>query len=319
MKECQKSACSFENWYPKLRKWSIRAEFEMVPDDVLEFLRSDGVTVPVEAAIRRKKTSYVDDITFKEWDSEEDGDSDDEMPQPTFPGFSSKLSESLERFGGNVFIKLNWSAPTDAAWIATNSSLKCSNLQDIYLLLKGSNKISTDLDTVSGSSKFFVVLKEWQDIHPGSEFRCFISNKELIAVSQRNSSEFHLHIQQNVCTIVSGINDFYRSNVKNVFPLNNYTLDVIWSPGSIKIVDFNTFGDESVNPGLFSWSELEEMDYIEGVSPEFRYISEDIGIQPVRLSQHFGLPIDLTEISQEKSQSIIDILQAQVDIQRADE
>lgn len=99
MRACEKSACSFENWYPKLRKWSIRAEYEQIPDDVLEYLRSDGVTVPVEAVIRRQKTSYVDDITYKDWGSDDDGDDDeDELPPPSFPAFSAKLSECLERY-----------------------------------------------------------------------------------------------------------------------------------------------------------------------------------------------------------------------------
>ncbi|CAA9993291.1 unnamed protein product [Nesidiocoris tenuis] len=55
------------------------------------------------------------------------------------------------------------------------------------------------------------------------------------------------------------------------------------------------------------------MEYVEGVSPEFRYISEDIGIQPARHAQHFGLPIDLTELSEEKTgiKDSVKIIQAE--------
>ncbi|BES95381.1 Hypothetical protein NTJ_08191 [Nesidiocoris tenuis] len=317
MKIVEKSACSFDQWYPKLKKWSVSAELEPIPDDVLEFLRSDIVTVPVEASVRRKLTSYIDDITYKNWDSDDEGDVDDEISPPSFPAFSARLSECMERLGGGVFVKLNWSAPTDAAWMATNSSLKCTNLQDLYLLLKSSGKISDDLE-IKGQEKYYVVMKKWLDIHPGTEFRCFVSNGELIAISQRNNTEFHEHFQENVCSTVGNIKSFYYTKVKENFDLNCFVMDVIYTENSIKIVDINTF-EESTNPGLFSWSELKDMEYVEGVSPEFRYISEDIGIQPARHAQHFGLPIDLTELSEEKSQSIIELLQAQVLSQRQED
>ena len=52
------------------------------------------------------------------------------------PPVSRDLSGYLSRFGGNVFIKPNWSSPKDATWMVLNRDLKCSSLSQINLLLK---------------------------------------------------------------------------------------------------------------------------------------------------------------------------------------
>ena len=38
--------------------------------------------------------------------------------------------------GGDVFPKLNWSAPRDAAWISFDKTMKCKLVTDVLLLLK---------------------------------------------------------------------------------------------------------------------------------------------------------------------------------------
>uniref|UniRef100_A0A224XSJ0 Putative cell division cycle protein n=1 Tax=Panstrongylus lignarius TaxID=156445 RepID=A0A224XSJ0_9HEMI len=311
MKICEKSACSFPNWYPIFKNVTIPAEYIPIPDEVLQYLKDDGVTIPREALIEKVKSSYIDDITYTDWDSE--GEDDDEVTLPTFPDFSNQLRNIMKKFGGSVFVKLNWSAPTDAAWIATNNCLKCSNLQDIYLLLKSSDKISQDLDAKYNKipSKYFIVLKKWEDIHPGSEFRCFVSDKQLIAITQRDTAEFHRHIIQSKCDIINDINRLFYGKINDKFVLSNYSFDVVWNPLSIKIVDFNVFISPEIDTYLFSSGELQEMQYEEGISPEFRYIGEDVGIQPVNLGRHFGMPKEFSEISADKSRSLIELLQTQ--------
>ena len=51
----------------------------------------------------------------------------------------------VREFGGQMFIKLNWSSPKDATWIMFNNSLRCSSLSQLYLLLKSSDFIVHDL------------------------------------------------------------------------------------------------------------------------------------------------------------------------------
>ena len=74
----------------------------------------------------------------------------------------------------------------DATWVAPTKTLKCTTLEEVYLLLKSSDRISKDLNAVEqwNNNKLkldsYLVLKRWRDINPCTEFRCFVINKELI-------------------------------------------------------------------------------------------------------------------------------------------
>lgn len=69
----------------------------------------------------------------------------------------------------------------DAAWVTPTKNLKCTTLDDVYLLLKSSDKISQDLCTAEKCQVSpCLVLKEWREINPAYEFRCFVINKVLV-------------------------------------------------------------------------------------------------------------------------------------------
>jgi len=312
-----RTACSFDNWYPQFKNDSIPAVVVDLPEDVLQYLKADGVVIPIEALVKKKPSSYVDDITFKDWDS--DGELDDETPPPTFPEFSRNLREIVSKLGGSVFIKLNWSAPFDARWIATNSSLKCTNLQDIYLLLKGSDRIANDLE-VDSKNGHKLVMKSWIDIHPGNEFRCFVKRKQLVAVTQRNNgTEFHQHIHNNKYEIIKEIKEFFNKKVKSKFTLDTYLFDVVWDSNKpLVIMDFGPF-DKSCQTYLFSWRDINEMEYNEELSPEFRYICENPGIQP-KPDLYCGIPAELSHMADDDTKaSIIEMLQSHWKLQSQEE
>lgn len=69
--------------------------------------------------------------------------------------------------------------------MAPTKTLKCTSLEEVYLLLKSSNKISQDLNIIKNIQNEdpllpCLVLKRWRDIDPCKEFRCFVVNKELV-------------------------------------------------------------------------------------------------------------------------------------------
>ena len=66
------------------------------------------------------------------------------MP-PSFPEFTSQMKSAIDSLGGEVFCKLNWSAPRDATWISLGNSLKCTTPAQVYLLLKSSEFVQHDL------------------------------------------------------------------------------------------------------------------------------------------------------------------------------
>ena len=78
----------------------------------------------------------------------------------------------------------------DATWVAPTKTLKCTSLEEVYLLLKSSDRISKDLNVIRNWSdnkiplSSCLVLKRWRDINPCTEFRCFVINSELIGTEK---------------------------------------------------------------------------------------------------------------------------------------
>lgn len=123
----------------------------------------------------------------------------------------------------------------------------CKDITDIYQLLKASGickedlschslpvfdaqplaeaTSSTDTDSSDGSSdeltatNQFLIFKKWHDIHPGTEFRCFVRNKKLIGISPRDWPQYHEYIHTQRVNIVNDIVSMFKEHIKPKFPL----------------------------------------------------------------------------------------------------
>jgi hypothetical protein len=145
-----------------------------------------------EARKKEYDTDSEDDEFWK--DNETDNNN-----YPNFDEFDKIVEEKLATFSNKVFVKLNWSSPRDAYW--SLSKLSCERLSDIYILLKSSDFINHDLNSAFNecvdardceqaiaSFKYNLVLREWAEINPIMEFRCFVNKNKLIGIRQKTSS-----------------------------------------------------------------------------------------------------------------------------------
>lgn len=167
--------------------------------------------------------------------------------QPEFPEFSASLAQKISQFGGSVFIKTNWNSPKDAFWITAGQTMCCKDITDVYQLLKASGNCkenlscynlpvfdveslaeatsSTDTDNSETSSQLssqcnqFLIFKKWHDIHPGTEFRCFVRNKRLIGISPRDWPQYHEYICSQRINIINDIVSTFKEHIKPKFPL----------------------------------------------------------------------------------------------------
>jgi hypothetical protein len=126
---------------------------------------------------------------------------------PSFPDLERRIAEAIEKLGGTVFPKLNWTAPRDAGWVALNNSLKCTSPADVFLLLKSSDFVAHDLGNPYQMSRdegppehpsdgrpadeLHLVLRKWIEVEPSMEFRCFVKDRELVGISQRDTFNFY--------------------------------------------------------------------------------------------------------------------------------
>lgn len=305
MREDEVLACSFSAWYDRFRHITFKSEIISLPQAFVDFLGTDGLRVP----------RCEDDAASA--DSWGDGDSNESDPPPRFPELEKEIASIISRLGGNVLPKLNWSAPKDATWL--QPSLQCQKPHEVFLLLKGSDFIAHDLnhsfDHCSTERKrpdtFTLVLRKWYDLHESNEFRCFVSDNSLFAVSQRQTACFYEHLVQpnEIDSIREEILSFFQGHIQGQFPLSRYVFDVYVGGAprrKVRLVDFSPWGP-TTEPALFDWRELEEMvtnirsrgekpDDTSAPRFEFRVVRSETETRATKVERYSQLPLELAQL-----------------------
>lgn len=258
--------CSFHSWHSKLRTRTPKARLIPLTQPFIDYLRADGIMLPPE-------DKHGDDSGYS--DDEEDDD-----PSEAWPQVHEKIRETIAELGGKVVPKLNWSAPKDATWISTTNDMECRTPNEIYLLLKSSDFITHDLEQAfdgcidQAGVPYHLVLRKSFNLNPSVEFRCFVRNKKLIAISQREMNHFEFLFEMR-----SALRQLIEENIPE-FPDPNFVFDVYIPPphNRVWIIDINPWAPRT-DPLLFSWLELLTMDEPapddEDFVPEFRLVQRD--------------------------------------------
>ncbi|KAF9933347.1 hypothetical protein FBU30_005751 [Linnemannia zychae] len=345
----------FSSWYPKFRSITIKSKVIPLPEEFVDYLNADGVFIPGQSGLTLALSDSEDDesedenisdadrfkalqeATFRQKaeddssDDEDDSDSEQgEVPLPHFPVLEREIEQTIEEFGGEVFPKLNWSSPRDASWIAATNTLKCHNVADVFLLLKSSDFIAHDLahayedcsDPAPSSDKVRkrpetveLVLRKWFDLAPSMEFRCFVRENKLIAISQRDMTyyDFLKGIQED---LKDKIVEFFEDKIDGQFPDSNYTFDVYITRNRerIYLIDFNPFAQKT-DSLLFDWQELLMFDLATATEeqlenlPVMRLLESEAAGQHMKQPFAFNrYPTDVTDLS--NGQTVADFAEA---------
>ncbi|KAM8884373.1 translation initiation factor eIF2 assembly protein [Synchiropus picturatus] len=317
MKKEQVVNCQFSVWYPIFKKHTIKSLILPLPQNVIDYLQDDG-TLVVSGSDHNPQNhnSSVDAEEDVQWSDEETTT----VTAPEFPEFNSKVLEAINALGGRVFPKLNWSSPRDANWIALNSTLECRSLSDIFLLFKSSDFITHDLtqpylqcsdqDSPDPVINYELVLRKWSDLIPGGEFRCFVKENKLIAISQRDYTQFYQHVLKQEQQICQAIQDFFSLHVQYRFLDEDFVFDVYRdSQGRVWLIDLNPFG-EVTDSLLFSWDELTSGGAVgqQQEGPAFRCTTSEVTVQPSPCLS-YRIPRDFVDLSTgEDAYKLIDFL-----------
>ncbi|TNN36107.1 Cell division cycle protein 123 [Liparis tanakae] len=229
MKKEQVVNCQFSVWYPIFKKHTIKSLILPLPQNVIDYLLDDGTLVVSGSDHNTQQTHTNNSDSDAEEDVQwSDDDTTSTVTAPEFPEFTSKVVEAINALGGRVFPKLNWSAPRDANWIALNSSLQCDSLSDIFLLFKSSDFITHDLtqpflvcsdqDSPDPVVNYELVLRKWSELIPGGEFRCFVKENKLIAVSQRDYTQHYPHLLKQEEQLLHAVQEFFSQHIQYKFP-----------------------------------------------------------------------------------------------------
>ncbi|XP_042473069.1 cell division cycle protein 123 homolog [Zingiber officinale] len=288
--------CQINEWYPKFKTHTIRTLFHPLTQPFIRYLlglhphrdaagaddHDDGgddasssdappFLLPRPTSGRDplpRPTLGVDPTSLLDCSqlSDDDEENEEADPAPSFPDLEEAVERSIASLGGAAFPKLNWSAPKDATWISADGTLRCSSFTDVALLLHSSDSIAHDLssqpaasDSASSPFVFYLALRKWYpSLRPEMEFRCFVRHRRLVAISQREVTNFYPSLLDRYHRLLPLIRDLFSEVIRPGFESQNYTFDVyVTSDGRVKLIDFNPWRAFTL-PLLFTWEELEE-------------------------------------------------------------
>lgn len=288
------------SWLTVFRRYrAITPKARLIPlnEPFLSYLRSDGIVLPPEGNNRAALAEDDSGVySFSDSDTEEQPD-----PSVEWHEIHTQIKETIAELGGRVVPKLNWSAPKDATWISATNDMQCRTANDIYLLLKSSDFVTHDLQhalddceseaeattTTEPSSKtldtqnipYHLVLRKYFNLNPSLEFRCFVRNRILLCMCQRDLNHFDFLFPMRD-SLRARIQSFFDEKLKDTFPDPNFVFDVYIPPPHERVwlIDINPWAIRT-DPLLFSWMEILNMKDPTGVKEE-ESLEEDV----VRLS-----------------------------------
>ncbi len=241
----------------------------------LAYLRADGIVLPPEDSPDQPSWSDSDSGVFSSTELASDSDDGEDDPSTGWREIHEAIRTTISELGGIVLPKLNWSAPKDATWISATNSMECRTPDDVYLLLKSSNFITHDLEyafndcvddelCTTGATPlrtladipYCLVLRKHFQLNPSVEFRCFVRQRRLIAICQRdlNHFDFLFKIKDR---LRDRIQTFFDEKLRETFPDENYAFDVYIPPPHQRVwlIDINPWAPRT-DALLFSWTEL---------------------------------------------------------------
>ncbi|KAG4304036.1 hypothetical protein PORY_002559 [Pneumocystis oryctolagi] len=264
--------CTFSAWRAYCRAITPNARVIRPLDKAfLRYLDQDGLVLPPidsqydEDAEKDVESVHSEDIDENILDNSSTQDSSLVDCTVAFRSLDEEITRTISILGGAVFPKLSWSAPKDAAWITSTRTLRCTTASDIYLLLKSSDCIAHDLhhafDDCSPSDipshfEHELVLKQWFNLLPSMEFRCFVKQRRLIGISQRDL-KYYAFLEPLRSTIRSLSIELFNLYLKDKFPDENFVFDIYIPPSKTKawLIDINLWHCKTSSL-LFSWKEL---------------------------------------------------------------
>uniref|UniRef100_A0A0E0C0W5 Cell division cycle protein 123 n=1 Tax=Oryza meridionalis TaxID=40149 RepID=A0A0E0C0W5_9ORYZ len=143
---------------------------------------------------------------------------------------------------------------------------------------------------VDDGFQYYLALRKWYPgLRPESEFRCFVRQRRLIAMSQRDPSAYYPSLPGWSAEVQPKIEAFFEQVIEPQFASENYTFDVyVRADGRVKLIDFNPWGGYSL-PLLFTWEELEQEEREE---VEVRVVMQHGAVRPGLMT---AVPYDMLD------------------------
>ena len=148
-----------------------------------------------------------------------------------------------------------------------SSKNQVKNGKEAMYLLRHSLRIKEDLQQLNTWNKIAglntsISVRKWNsDVarHPGMEFRGFVYNNQLNAVSQYDDVVYHPNVVRYKGVICTRIKGFFENHVKEALQEHkNYVIDFFVGPEKVILIEINPFHN-GAGACLFTWREHREV------------------------------------------------------------
>lgn len=177
--------CQFVCWHGIFQKYTMKNRVIKLNEEFIKYLGEDNLILPSSASRFLSDDQLSDDEDVHD---AQDDEEDNSTFEHDFTALENEIVTAITALKGEVFPKLNWSAPNDASWM-TGGSMKCRNVAELYLLLKASDRVTFDIEKMFSlctdtenipQIEYTLVLKKWANLNPAMEFRVFVANRRLV-------------------------------------------------------------------------------------------------------------------------------------------
>jgi hypothetical protein len=132
-------------------------------------------------------------------------------------------------------------------------------------------KRAVDFLDQSPSWNMKLIVREFVDMDPAYEFRGFVHNKKLTALSQYFSDSSFSYVTSNTNSIPDRAREFFTANIAPLLPDThaNCILDFVVAPGRVYVVELNPWSIRT-GPCLFDWEA--DLNVLREGPFEFRFV-----------------------------------------------
>ena len=230
-------ACSFATYYPQFRDTTIPTVVVPLDDTFIDYLHRDDFIIPQHVYTLNAHT--IDQNTFH-------------------TNVVRAMFAALRALGGCGYPQLNWSAPSDAAWIAADRTLRCDSVADIILLLKSSERVTQQITRArSHDIPLSLALRRYSTLSSAAKYRAFVADKRVIALCQKDVEHDAIRqTERHKRKVREHVALFFADTVRPRFQQSHYVFDVfIDRQERTWLTHFQPWSNDT-RPIHFTWNEL---------------------------------------------------------------
>jgi len=275
-----------ERWYsiPQLRSFTPRTVFVPLSRPTANALHAH---IEMKVYCRKEKigeeeqklveelTQQIHDVIQNEFGNQAFVKLSTRSPKDTLTAaINNRMKEALE----SELAKSDGSDNGDAIAFcaAVRNAMRVTSGEEALWLIEGSSRVQEDLmkwSECEGKLPLSIVVREWLPMTPSGEFRAFIKEKKLTAVSQYCYYQYFPEVTDQKDKLEETIKAFWESIAESI-PHKNCVIDFFITDDTNYIIELNPFFSDT-GGCLFSWREKKDTMVIGGQSPfEFRVLTK---------------------------------------------